>query len=639
MPSLTWLRAQGTNASTPRELVHLPAFLTRTRLQFVAGLLAPLVLVFGFDLINRSARIATFSAMQALTYVASSVLALLLWSSLLVLASARHGRVRHAMMLAAPLLAATIFGCQRYFYQQYGTYLNADAARFGASVGTSVLNQLYADGANFSRYLLPPALVATALVILGRRLTQHSSTVRSAAGWLFPITLAAALVLPCSHNRVQAASPDVIFLHAVGRAFASRTGLSKEKWAHPTARKPQYLPALASVQPRPRNVVFIISESLRADIVCSVKSETCAVTPFTNAALPQRIGLSQLRAVDSTTAISLAVLWSGLSPVAPSPMLNASPLLWDFAAAAGFETAYITSQNLAFANARSFVQDLPLKHRCEASDLDTEADLDTGAPDEAATARALHDIADMREPFFAVVHYANTHFPYRIDPSRAPFAPYTDSKDPARNTQFMNFYRNAVYLQDIAIANLVRGLQSMPHSERTVLVFTADHGEAFREHYQLGHTGSIYDEEIHVPGWVQAPPGTLSPDERLHLESASDAPTWHIDIAPTILDLLGIWDSAELTRHRAQMPGTSLLRGVTRSDVAITNCSAIWDCPFRNWGMMRGHMKLEAREWDATWHCFDLAKDPRETHDLGVSACESLARAAHQQFGRLPRDP
>ena len=41
-----------------------------------------------------------------------------------------------------------------------------------------------------------------------------------------------------------------------------------------------------------------------------------------------------MRALDSTTAASLAVLWSGLPPSAPRKALHTAPLLWEYAHAA-----------------------------------------------------------------------------------------------------------------------------------------------------------------------------------------------------------------------------------------------------------------------------------------------------------------
>jgi arylsulfatase A-like enzyme len=170
-----------------------------------------------------------------------------------------------------------------------------------------------------------------------------------------------------------------------------------------------------------------------------------------------------------------------------------------------------------------------------------------------------------------------------------------------------------------------------------VIVFTADHGEAFREHGQLGHTGAVLDEEIHVPAWIDAPRGTLAAAEEAALRAARDEIRFHTDVTPTVLDLMGLWDEPALARYREAMVGRSLLRPLPGpATVALSNCSGIWGCAFKNWGMMRGPMKLEAREWDRTWHCYDVIADPREERDLGPEACGDLPTLADGLFGGPP---
>jgi glucan phosphoethanolaminetransferase (alkaline phosphatase superfamily) len=609
----------------------------RRRLRWVL-LASPLLLVWALDASNRAPRMLAFRPVDAATYLLASLETLAVWASLLVVASRRRGPVRLAALLATVPVAAFLLGGQTYFYDQYVTYLNADAARFGAAVGRNVLNHLGADAANFARFLAAPALVVVLLLMLARTWLRPPRTLRRGALVAAPLALLVALAAPCADRYAQAATPDVIFLHALGRLLASRMGLVEARWQKPLVRSPEYLPALRATPSRPRNVLLVVTESLRADVVCSALDPACATTPFSNAAEPDRIPLLGLRANDSTTAISALVLWSGMSPNESAEAARTSPMLWDYAHAAGWATAYTTSQNLDFAYAREFLRDLPIDRRCDAPDLAPHSDPDIGAPDEVATERALRDIASLREPFFAVVHYSNTHFPYRVSAQHAPFKPADDTKDPARNDELFNYYRDAVYLNDMAVGALLRGARALPSGPRTVVLYTSDHGEAFREHYQLGHAGSVFEEEIRVPGWIAAPPGTLDEHERAALWRASRAYTWHLDLAPTVLDLIGLWDAPEVARFRARMIGTSLLRGVTAGAVPLSNCAVVWGCPFRNWGMMKGRLKLEARQWDARWHCFDVEADPRERNDLGPERCEGLADLAMGVYGKLPRD-
>ncbi|HMR77459.1 MAG TPA: sulfatase-like hydrolase/transferase, partial [Polyangiaceae bacterium] len=111
-------------------------------------------------------------------------------------------------------------------------------------------------------------------------------------------------------------------------------------------------------------------------------------------------------------------------------------------------------------------------------------------------------------------------FPYVYDPEHAPFHPSKFSKAAEDGDAYLNYYRNVAYLSDMAVGRLVDHVRQTDSGQRTVIVYTSDHGEAFREHWQLGHTSSLYDEEIKVPGWIDAPAGTLSDAEATSLAGA-----------------------------------------------------------------------------------------------------------------------
>jgi hypothetical protein len=74
----------------------------------------------------------------------------------------------------------------------------------------------------------------------------------------------------------------------------------------------------------------------------------------------------------------------------------------------------------------------------------------------------------------------------------------------------------------------------------------------------------------------------------------------------------------------------------TLGPVQMTNCTWVWECSFRNWGMMQGSRKIEAREWDHTYHCFDVLADPDEQIDLGERSCAPLPDLAREIFPAMP---
>jgi hypothetical protein len=610
-----------------------------------AILVVPAILVLMLDARVRGDRLVMLGPLHLSSYAAALLESGVLWGLLLDAASAQRGVLR---WLAAALfvgLGTLSLGGQVYFHRGYSTYLNLDATLFGTSVPASVFGQLRADGKHFLTAITPPLLSAIALVWLGRTwLRPRRGGVATVARFLWPVAVVAVFLIPCSYRRVQASTPDVIYFHALGGLAKQLAAGRTAAQVRPGERTPPPLPA---VTPRPavpgRNVVFVLTESVRFDASCSEHVEACPFAPEVNAAAPGRAPLLQMRSNSSTTAIQLAVLWSGLEPTASREALHTAPLLYDYAHAGGLDDAYWTSHHMMFANSRLFVQGLPTQHQCGATDLDPLADIDLGGRDELLTARVEAEMPTLREPFFGVVHYGNTHTPYRVDPAASPFQPSFVSKDPADNEAYRNYYRNAVFLQDRTIGEMIRFIRSQPFGARTVIVFTSDHGEAFREHGQIGHTGAILDEEIHVPFWIDAPPGTLTAAEAKALAAARADLAFHTDVTPTVLDLLGLWDAPELQGFRAAMVGRSLLRPRTQpadaTTFSLSNCSGIWGCAFRNWGVMRGTHKLEGREWDNRWHCFDVSTDPHEEHDLGPEGCGDLPATAQRVYGGLPSSP
>ncbi len=598
----------------------------------------PAVAVVLIDLATRGSHLTGLPPKYLGSYTAAVIESAALWGVLLWASSARRGVIRwiaSAIFIAFFTLA---IGGQLYFFSSYSCYLNLDATLFGTSFAGSLLGQLEADGANFAQRMGPPLVGAALLVVLGRRFLRPRRRSSSIARLLAPVCVVAVFLIPCSYRRVQASTPDVIYFHAIGGLVKELTGVRTTAQIRPGRRTPPPLPALVREPPaQQRNVILLLSESLRFDAHCSAPTKDCAISPQSNAAAPDRLPLMQLRSNSSTTAIQLAVLWSGLEPTRTREELHTAPVLFDFAHAAGMETAYWTSHHMMFANSRLWVQDLPTRFQCGATDIEPMADIDVGGDDALLVDRALAELPKLQEPFFAVVHVGNTHLPYKVDPDDAPFQPASSSKDDDQNDAYHNHYKNAVHLQDKAIGRFMRDLRATPYGERTVVVFTADHGEQFREHGQLGHTASLFEEEIHVPGWVDAPPGLLSEDEKKNIEARRDRPVFHTDMTPTLLDLLGLWDAHDLASYREQMPGESWLRapGEPRT-VLMTNCSGVWGCAFENWGVMRGTKKLIAREWDASWLCYDVAADPFEKNDLGPDACGDLRALAEKAHGGMP---
>ena len=141
------------------------------------------------------------SGKHVASYLAAMVESAALWGLLLFAASSRRGPLRWITALLFVGLAALAVGGQLYFHRQYSTYLNLDATLFGTSFSESLFSQLRADGKNFLTSVVPPILLATALVWVGRSIIRpRGSRISRGARYAAPIAVCAALVIPCSYR-------------------------------------------------------------------------------------------------------------------------------------------------------------------------------------------------------------------------------------------------------------------------------------------------------------------------------------------------------------------------------------------------------------------------------------------------------
>jgi glucan phosphoethanolaminetransferase (alkaline phosphatase superfamily) len=592
-----------------------------------ALLVMPTVLIVAADIAHRHQRLTHFDSREKAFYLISVLASLWLWGGLLAAASRHRGTSRHFARVLALVAGVLAFGAQIYLFDRYMAYMNHRAVLVGTQMMPSIGQQLWFDRYAFARALLPPIVLSLAIPYVARKLAPTPKAVGRSALDFACVALLVVMFVDPERGGEQGATPDTLYVSAMGQ-------LARARWdhnetvdrVHPGPRTPIPLPELHASPRAKRNVLFIITESVRSHSVCVEPRDDCKLTPFSNAAVPDRLPFTQLRALDSTTAISLAIMWSGLSPAESRKDLHSAPLLWEYLSAAHLHGTYFTSQNLLFGNSGTWLEGLPIDRRVSATEIDPQSTYETGADDGILVDHVISHLDGLAEPRVDVVHLSNTHFPYKVDPRYSPFQPQEEATGPGYETQILNRYQDSIYLQDMAVGRFLTAFKKRPEAAHTVIVFVSDHGEQMREHGAVGHTGTLYDAEIRIPLWIDAPPGTLTEDERKTLVALRHAPLLSIDIFPTILDLVGLWEAPQLAPFRARMPGRSLLTGGTplETPTILTNCSELWACAFKNWGAIRGTRKLIAHQGDNHWNCFDVAKDPEEKTDLGIDACRDL---------------
>lgn len=147
--------------------------------------------------------------------------------------------------------------------------------------------------------------------------------------------------------------------------------------------------------------------------------------------------------------------------------------------------------------------------------------------------RALEWLPSMKDkPFFAWVHFYDAHEAY------APPEPFS-------GPDVLPYDGELAYI-DSQVKRLTDWVQAAGLAGKTLIVVVGDHGEAFGEHEENGHSDFVYDENLHVPLWFSHP--TAIPKQR-----RIPALVEILDMYPTLLRLFG-WEAPEGLMSRSLTP-------------------------------------------------------------------------------------
>ena len=591
----------------------------------------PALLVLAADVLTRRDLLAARAGPPVAGYVAGAVLSMAVWGLALEVARHPHRAVRIASWVILALTASVGIGGQLVFYKTTHELFNRDAAIFSIKLWPTIWHFLLQSPATSAAVLLGPAALAVAYGVARHRLLgprrrfAQTGAVLALAACLFtafgPLAAAAAK---------RGLPPEILFWHAAGGLGLYVAGFVPRPKALPPGRHEGLPPSAQPVSDSAPSVVLIFGESVRRDEVCAQKTEGCTKSPAVDAAAPDRIGFRHAIAVASCTEISAAILWSGLPIYSSSEAIQRAPLLWDYAKARGYRTAYLSSHNLAFGDQGLFVVTSRIDEKREARDRAAHVDLDLGTPDEVTADEALAFLEKDGPPAFAVLHLSNTHLPYRQVEGMTPH-PLTGDDAGDRRARYLN----SLFHQDATVGAFLRKLRATERGKRAVVIYTADHGEAWGEHNSYSHTFDLYAEQIDVPLWIDAPEGALTADQLAALRSAAaERPAFTSDVSATVLDLLGALDEPGFQGKTSMLAGTSALRPPPGPrDMEISNCPPFRSCHPEAWGVVRWPLKYHFIGRALRSTCSDLSADPAERIELPAAQCAELRSITLRRHG------
>jgi len=244
-------------------------------------------------------------------------------------------------------------------------------------------------------------------------------------------------------------------------------------------------------------------------------------------------------------------------------------------------------------------------------------------------------------PFFLWLHFMDVHFPYTPLPGQrtwadrlgymAALATMAVGRRRQAARELRGLYDRRVEFLDTIVGGLLEGFRREGLDDRTVVVFTADHGERFWEHGGWAHGPDVYDELLRVPLLIRGP--------EVPAENVVKDQVPLIGLAPTLLDLAGIPVPGSF-QGRSFLPAVvgeggpgeesvfaeAMHSGQRESRMGVQDRYRVMACRTPAW-------KLIADDEGSREELYDLVHDPGERHDLMAERPEianSLRQLLHE---------
>ena len=368
-----------------------------------------------------------------------------------------------------------------------------------------------------------------------------------------------------------------------------------------------WLGAVSSVQ-NP-NIIFIVLESVGTIQILPNGDFDPAVTPFLASKQADSATFDNIYANFPSTARSHVPMLTGGHTITWGSVykeLNytygGTTLIHELDRA-GYQNALFSAGDLSYENRSSFYKRLPYdtihgfnnmpKEEKEANQLST-----WGVDEEYAWGKSLDWIDQQSEPFFMHFMTVCTHHPYT-------WAAHL--KAPTEGSNRLEKYTNALAYTDFVIKKIHRDLEERGIADKTFIVITGDHGQAFGKRHSgnFTHKNHLYEENIRTfltiippkaaPGFVSSRPGAIG------------------DLMPTIMRLVG--------QTNLNVPAQDLFSDSFSMKISYFHKSA----DPQKWGLRDGKWKFIGELRGPGRELFDLHTDPLEQNNLAPSMPERVS--------------
>ena len=353
-----------------------------------------------------------------------------------------------------------------------------------------------------------------------------------------------------------------------------------------------------------KNVILLVMESTPAEYI-SCYNHQYNVTPFIDSLTKHAVVFDNVYAHAPSTNMSMFSLLCSVYPLISYQTITlkkpdiALPSLPQKLKQEGYQTGYFMSGDSRYQNADGFLKNRSFNviedfrnDFCGSSNfinLDYIGSNLSGTYDTCLAVRCMQWIEQQKQnPFFAMLWTYQTHYPYFSKQKEQLFC---------RDNQNLNRYLNALKDNDNAVKYMVQRLTALNLLNNTLIVITADHGEAFGRHEQTTHPLNLYEENVHIPCLFINPVF-----EKENVSSIGGIS----DIAPTILSVL----------HQpipAEWQGEDMFSELRKKQ-------AYFFTPFSDFrlGYREGNKKFLFNSITQKAEIYNLDIDKKEEHNLAV---------------------
>ena len=387
------------------------------------------------------------------------------------------------------------------------------------------------------------------------------------------------------------------------------------------------------------NVLFILIDTLRASRLRTYGYER-PTSPFFDLLASQGVRFGRHLSQSSWTKCSMASLWTGLYPqrtgvtrfedVVSQEAKTAAEVFHD----AGFKTAGIWRNGWVEAYF-GFDQGFDVYTRPNARDMSqyrrenptvTAAGTDMDTVETAAEFLRVYG----GQRWFLYLHLMDLH-------------EYTYSLESAQfGSTYSDVYDNSILHVNNVLSALFDKLYHGGYLDKTLIVVTSDHGEAFGERGSEGHARNVYPETQEVPLVLGLP-------FRLAQPAVVKQRTAGVDLWPTVFELLGL-PPFENVDGRSRVPEIlAAARGEAGPEdgtVAIAHLDRSWgqrvETRAPNVSVSEGgfrYLLFGAPDGGAREELYDAARDPKELEDITEQEPAVAERMREQAKQYLAGEP